>query len=400
VFVIDPRSASILHADLDAFYASVEQRDQPSLRGKPVIVGGGVVLAASYEARRRGVKTAMSGGEARRRCPEAIVVSPRMDAYSEASKRVFAVFEDTTPFVEGISIDEAFLDVGGLRRIAGEPIEIAERLRRRVRDDVGLPISVGIARTKFLAKVASGVAKPDGIRFVDPHGELEFLHPLPVRRLWGVGPVTEEKLHEVGITTVGQVARRTEADLVSIAGVAAGHKLHALAHNKDPRRVVTGRRRKSIGSQRAIGRGNWTPDDIDRTLVGIVDRVTRRMRRAGRAGRTVVIRLRFDDFARITRSRTLPELTDATAPVLAACRELVAGVADEIAERGVTLIGLSVGNLDDESLQLELPFGSHDRRALDVATDAIRERFGKDAIGRALLLGSRDDDRSVPMLPD
>ncbi|HUW02599.1 MAG TPA: DNA polymerase IV [Acidimicrobiales bacterium] len=398
--MIDPRSASILHADLDAFYASVEQRDQPSLRGKPVIVGGGVVLAASYEARRRGVKTAMSGGEARRRCPEAIVVSPRMDAYSEASKRVFAVFEDTTPFVEGISIDEAFLDVGGLRRIAGEPIEIAERLRRRVRDDVGLPISVGIARTKFLAKVASGVAKPDGIRFVDPHGELEFLHPLPVRRLWGVGPVTEEKLHEVGITTVGQVARRTEADLVSIAGVAAGHKLHALAHNKDPRRVVTGRRRKSIGSQRAIGRGNWTPDDIDRTLVGIVDRVTRRMRRAGRAGRTVVIRLRFDDFARITRSRTLPELTDATAPVLAACRELVAGVADEIAERGVTLIGLSVGNLDDESLQLELPFGSHDRRALDVATDAIRERFGKDAIGRALLLGSRDDDRSVPMLPD
>ena len=400
MFVIDPRSASILHADLDAFYASVEQRDQPSLRGKPVIVGGGVVLAASYEARRRGVKTAMSGGEARRRCPEAIVVSPRMDAYSEASKRVFAVFEDTTPFVEGISIDEAFLDVGGLRRIAGEPIEIAERLRRRVRDDVGLPISVGIARTKFLAKVASGVAKPDGIRSVDPHGELEFLHPLPIRCLWGVGPVTEEKLHEVGITTVGQVARRTEVDLVSIAGVAAGHKLHALAHNKDPRRVVTGRRRKSIGSQRAIGRGNWTPDDIDRTLVGIVDRVTRRMRRAGRAGRTVVIRLRFDDFARITRSRTLPELTDATAPVLAACRELVAGVADEIAERGVTLIGLSVGNLDDESLQLELPFGSHDRRALDVATDAIRERFGKDAIGRALLLGSRDDDRSVPMLPD
>ncbi len=400
MFVSPGRRASILHADLDAFYASVEQRDDPSLRGKPVIVGGGVVLAASYEARRRGVKTAMPGGEARRRCPEAIVVSPRMEAYSEASKRVFEVFEDTTPFVEGISIDEAFLDVGGLRRISGEPVEIAERLRGRVRGDIGLPISVGIARTKFLAKVASGVAKPDGIRFVDPEAELEFLHPLTVRRLWGVGPVTEEKLAQVGITTVGQVARRSERDLVAIAGVAAGHKLHALAHNRDPRRVETGRRRKSIGSQRAIGRGSWTPADIDRTLVGIVDRVTRRMRKAGRAGRTVVIRLRFDDFTRITRSRTLPELTDATGPVLAACRELVESVEDQIAQKGLTLIGLSVANLDDDSVQLELPFGSGDRRALDVATDAIRERFGTDAIGRALLLGSTDDDRSVPMLPD
>ena len=240
--------ATVLHADLDAFYASVEQRDAPELRGRPVIVGGGVVLAASYEAKAYGVRTAMGGIQARRLCPKAVVVRPRMAAYSEASKAVFAVFDDTTPLVEGLSIDEAFLDVGGLRRVSGTPTEIAVRLRQAVRDRVGLPITVGVARTKFLAKVASGVAKPDGLLVVPPDDELGFLHPLPVERLWGVGLVTAGKLHERSLRTVGEVAALPEAALIAMLGRASGRQLHALAHNRDPRPVVVGRRRGSIGS--------------------------------------------------------------------------------------------------------------------------------------------------------
>src|SRR3954471_11376294 len=217
-----PREATILHADLDAFYASVEQRDDPRLRGRPVIVGGGVVLAASYEAKAYGVRTAMGGSQARRLCPRAVVVEPRMSAYTEASKAVFEVFRQTTPWVEGLSIDEAFLDVSGLRWVSGPPAEIAARLRRQVREEVGLAITVGVARTKFLAKVASGVAKPDGLLVVPPDGELTFLHPLPVERLWGVGPVSSGKLRERGIRTVGQVAGLGEPALVSILGGAAG----------------------------------------------------------------------------------------------------------------------------------------------------------------------------------
>ena len=308
--------ATILHADLDAFYASVEQRDDPRLRGRPVIVGAGVVLAASYEARAFGIRTPMGGAQARRLCPWAVVVSPRMSAYSEASKAVFAVFENTTPLVEGLSIDEAFLDVGGLRRVSGTPTEIAVRLRREVREQVGLPITVGVARTKFLAKVASGVAKPDGLLVVPPDEELSFLHPLDVERLWGVGPVTAAKLRERGITTVGEVAQIPELALVSMLGRASGHQLHALAHNRDPRRVQVGRRRGSIGSQRALGRSARSLEQIDTVLVGVVDRVTRRMRAAGRAGRTVVLRVRFDDFTRATRSYTMPRATAHTETVL------------------------------------------------------------------------------------
>ena len=246
--------ATILHADLDAFYASVEQRDNPRLRGRPVIVGGGVVLSSSYEARAFGVRSAMGGRQARQLCPRAIVVPPRMSAYSEASAAVFEVFEQTTPLVEGLSIDEAFLDVGGLRRISGTPTEIAVQLRSDVLDRVGLPITVGVARTKFLAKVASGVAKPDGLLVVPPDGELAFLHPLPVERLWGVGPATARRLHERGITIVGEVAQLPQASLVSMLGKASGRHLHALAHNLDPRPVEVGRRRRSIGSQHALGR--------------------------------------------------------------------------------------------------------------------------------------------------
>ena len=300
---------SILHADLDSFYASVEQRDDPRLRGRPVIVGGGIVLAASYEAKAHGVRTAMGETRARRLCPQAVVVAPRFRAYVDASKAVFRVFDDASPVVEGISIDEAFLDVRGLERISGTPREIAIRLRRAVLEEVGLPITVGVARTKFLAKVASGVAKPDGLLVVPPDGELEFLHPLPIERLWGVGPVTAEKLRRRGITTVGQVAGIPEPALVWMLGRASGRHLHALAHNRDPRPVVRRRRRRSIGSQCALGRGRRSPEEIDAILIALVDGVARRLRRARRVGRTVVLRLRFDDFTRATRSRTLPRPT-------------------------------------------------------------------------------------------
>src|ERR671914_1316667 len=245
---------AILHADLDAFFASVEQRDDPRLRGRPVIVGTWVVLAASYEARAYGVHGAMGGARARRLCPHALVVSPRMSAYTEASKAVYEIFDQTTPLVEGLSIDEAFLDVRGLRRLAGSPAEIAVRLRRNVLERVGLPITVGVARTKFLAKVASGVAKPDGLLVVPPERELAFLHPLPVEALWGVGPATARKLHERGIRTVGAVARIPQPALVAMLGPAAGRHLHALAHDHDPRVVRVGVRRGSIGSQHALGR--------------------------------------------------------------------------------------------------------------------------------------------------
>ena len=290
--------ATILHADLDAFFAAVEQRDDPRLRGRPVIVGIGVVMCASYEARARGVRGAMGGGEARRLCPDAVFVPPRLSAYTEASKAVFAVFDDTTPFVEGISVDEAFLDVGGLRRIAGTPEEIAVRLRREVRDRVGLPISVGVARTKFLAKVASAVSKPDGLIVVPPGDELGFLHPLPIERVWGIGAKTAARLHDRGIHRVGDIAAMPEDALVAILGTGPGRHIHALAHNRDARPVRTGRRRRSIGSQRALGRSPRTAPALDAVLVGLVDRVTRRLRAARRVGRTVMLRLRFDDFTR------------------------------------------------------------------------------------------------------
>jgi DNA polymerase-4 len=394
------QEASILHADVDAFFAAVEQRDDPRLRGRPVIVGAGVVLAASYEAKARGVETPMGLLQARRLCPEAIVVRPRMSAYSEASKAVYRVFDDTTPLVQGLSIDEAFLDVRGLERLSGTPTEIAARLRRQVRERVGLPITVGIARTKFLAKVASGVAKPDGLLAVPPDGELAFLHPLPVEQLWGVGQVTARRLRGVGITTVGQVARLPEATLVSLLGRASGRHLHALAHNRDPRPVQAGRRRGSIGSQRALGRSPKSLAEVDATLVALADRVTRRMRAADRVGRTVVLRLRFEDFSRATRSHTLPHPTANTKTILDTARGLLAAAAPMIELRGITLIGLAVSNLDDgRSLQLMLPLAGHSGHDLDAALDEVRRRFGSTAIVRAVLLG-RNQGLSIPLLPD
>ncbi|WP_329792260.1 DNA polymerase IV [Lentzea sp. DG1S-22] len=393
-------SSPILHADLDAFYASVEQRDDPGLRGRPVIVGGGVVLAASYEAKAFGVRTAMGGARARRLCPHAIVVPPRMPVYSAASKAVFEVFRDTTPLVEGLSIDEAFLDVGGLHRIAGPPEVIAARLRAAVLERVGLPITVGVARTKFLAKVASGVAKPDGLLVVPAGHELDFLHPLPVERLWGVGEVTAAKLRGLGIRTVGEVAGFDEKALVSLLGRAAGRHLHALAHNRDPRPVQTGRRRRSIGAQRALGRRERTREDLDAILASLVDGIARRLRTARRACRTVVLRLRFGDFDRATRSHTVRYPTTETEVLLAAARQLLDAAMPLISSRGITLLGVSLTNLEDETpVQMALPFEERKPAALDAALDHVRDRFGSRSVTRATSIG-RDPGISVPLLPD
>ena len=390
--------ATILHADLDAFFAAVEQRDDPRLLGRPVIVGSWVVLAASYEAKHRGVRTAMSVARALRLCPGAIVVEPRMAAYSEASKAVYRVFEDTSPRVEGLSIDEAFLDVRGVRRLTGSPRVVASLLRREVRKRVGLPITVGVARTKFLAKVASGVAKPDGLLVVPPERELAFLHPLEVERLWGVGPVTARRLHTLGISTVGEVAELGEEVLVSLLGRAAGRQLYALARNRDPRAVRARRRRSSIGAQRALGRSPTSMQEIDASLAGLVDRVARRMRLAGRTGRTVVLRLRFDDFTRATRSHTLPYPTASTRAILETARGLLELAVPLIERRGITLVGVAVGNLGEgRSFQPMLPF-EQDTDALDAALDEVRLRFGSAAVTRAVLLGR--ERQAMPLLPD
>jgi DNA polymerase-4 len=397
--------ASILHADLDSFYASVEQRDDPTLRGRPVIVGGGVVLAASYEAKAYGVRTAMGAAQARRLCPHAVVVPPRMTAYTRASDAVFEVFRDCTPIVEAVSVDEAFLDVGGLRRVSGSPVQIAERLRADVRDRVGLPITVGIARTKFLAKVASQQAKPDGLLLVPPDRELAFLRPLPVCRLWGVGAVTTEKLHAHGIVTVADVAELGESTLASLLGAAMGRQLYALSRNIDRRRVTTGVRRRSVGAQRALGRaGNrMSPAEVDAVVVNLIDRITARMRTAGRTGRTVVLRLRFDDFSRATRSRTLPWATSSTQPILDAARQLVASAAPVIAQRGLTLVGFAVSGIDRSGAQqLMLPFGEGEplaSDAIETAIDRVRRRYGRSALTPAVLIG-RDAGLEMPHLPD
>lgn len=390
--------ATILHADLDSFYASVEQRDDPRLRGRPVVVGAGVVLAASYEAKAYGVRTAMGGRQARRLCPGLVVVSPRMSAYAEASRAVFKLFEQTAPIVEGLSIDEAFLDVRGLGHISGTPAEIAIALRCKVREQIGLPITVGVARTKFLAKVASAVAKPDGLRVVEPDEELAFLHPLPVERLWGVGAVTAKRLHARGISTVAQVAELGETALVSMLGRASGRHLHALAHNRDPRPVQVRRRRRSIGAQRALGRTPRPPEELATALLALVDRVTRRLRAAQRLCRTVVLRMRFDDFSRATRSQTMREPTARTAAILMTASGLLTASMPLIRRRGLTLIGIALANLTDPGgAQLVLPF---DRaRNLDATLDRVRERFGSEAITRGALVG-REPGVWVPLLPD
>jgi len=353
------RPSVILHADVDAFFASVEQRDDPSLRGRPVIVGGGVVMAASYEARRFGVHSGMGGSRVRRLCPQAIVVPSRFAAYVEASRAVFAVFERIAPVVEAMSIEEAFLDIGTLARTKGAAREVAQHVRRAIRDDVGLPITVGVARTKIVAKMASRAAKPDGLLVVTPAEERAFLDPLAVEELWGVGPATAQRLRARGLRTVGELAQLGEPALIEILGKGGGRHVHALANNIDPRPVQPNRPPRSFGAQRSLGRRRTplAPGELDDALVRLVERIVGRMGKAGYAGRTVVLRLRFDDYSRATRSHTLPDHATTAAPILTAARALLAAAMPLIERQGLTLVGLTVANLADlrGGMQLQLP---------------------------------------------
>jgi DNA polymerase IV len=349
----------ILHADVDAFYASVAQRDDPALRGRPVIVGSWVVMAASYEARARGVRSGMRAAGARRLCPELVVANPSWDSYVEASRAVFAIFERFVAVVEPGSMEEAFLDASSAREPAatGEAAaDLAARLRRAVRDEVGLPLSVGVARTKVLAKIASRSAKPDGLFVVAPERELEFLHGLPVERVWGVGPATARRLRTAGLHTVGQAAAVGEAELMALLGKAAGRYVHAIAHNRDHRRVRRRRGRRSFGAQRALRPGPRTRAELDEAVTMLAERLAQRMERKGRAGRTIVLRLRFGDYTRATRSRTLAEPTADASAVATAADRLLDEAMPIVSARGITLVGLTVTNLvDDGDDQLALP---------------------------------------------
>ena len=350
----------ILHADVDAFFASVAQRDDPALRGLPVVVGGGIVMAASYEARRFGVRSGMGGAQARRLCPQLIVATPSWSDYVAASRAVFAVLERTAGIVEPMGIEEAFLDISGQVRTKGAARELGERLRGEVRAETGLPITVGVARTKIVAKMASRAAKPDGLLVVAPSEERAFLDPLRVEQLWGIGPKTARKLHDAKLVTVGQLVRRSEAELVALLGKGSGRHVHALAQNRDRTPVQPARPPRSFGTQRSLAgsRGRTlTAQERDETLAGLSERVTGRMAKAGYAGRTVVLRLRFADFSRATRSRTMPDATAEAEPILAAARDLLTAATPTIAARGLTMLGLSVTNLVDTGAewQLELP---------------------------------------------
>jgi DNA polymerase IV len=390
--------AIILHADLDAFYASVEQLLDPALRGRPVAVGGGpaggVVLAASYEAKAFGVQGGMPGWRAVRLCPELTFVRGHFREYQRLGDAVMAVLQDVTPQVERISIDEAFLDVSGATHLFGPPESIGALIRRRVRADVGLPISVGAARTKHLAKIASQVAKPDGLVVVQPGSERAFLDPLPVGLIWGVGPVNQQRLAERGIRTIGDLAQTPSSAVERILGQAVGHKLSAMAHDEDPRRVVTAHRAGSVGAQSALGRRAPDVDEVRAVLAHLADRVSRRLRAKARAGRTVTVRVRFAGLRSVTRSRTLTQPVATTLTLTEVAERLVwSAIADAPASSEITLLAVSVSNLTDQrTIQLELDLAPADpwrpgsttgaaRRAVDGAMDAVRERFGTDAVG-------------------
>lgn len=388
-------AATILHADLDAFYASVEQLLDPSLRGKPIAVGGGVVLAASYEAKAFGVRGGMPGRRARELCPQLIFVGGHFREYQRLGDAAIAVLGDFTPLVERISIDEAFADVAGCTHLFGAPAEIAAAIRRRVRNELGLPISIGVARTKHMAKIASQVAKPDGLVVVDPAAEIEFLHDLPVDLMWGVGPVTRARLADSGVITIGQLARMPGQSLESLLGPAAGEKLSALAWNRDPRAIRTHQRAHSAGAQSALGRKPATESVIRPTLLHLADRVASRLRAKSRPGRTVTVRVRFADMRAVTRSVTLDAPISATGILSEVAEELVrSALADHPRERTISLLAISVSHLEPHPpVQLELSLGLADEKrrpgakrgmarwTADCAVDRIRERFGWEAVG-------------------
>jgi DNA polymerase-4 len=401
-------TATILHADLDAFYASVEQLLDPSLRGKPVAVGGGVVLAASYEAKAFGVRGGMPGRQARELCPQLIFVGGHFEQYQRLGDAAIEVLGDFTPLVERISIDEAFADVKGCTHLFGPPADIATAVRRRVRAELGLAISVGVARTKHLAKIASQVAKPDGLVVVDPDAELAFLHDLPVELLWGVGPATRARLAEIGVLTIGQLADTPGWSLERLLGPAAGEKLKALAWNRDPRKLETDRRAGSAGAQSAIGRKPFHEQVYRPVLLHLADRIASRLRASAKPGRTVTVRVRFANLESVTRSVTLDAPISATLILAEIAERLVRVVlADHPDEKTISLLAIAVSHLEEHwDVQLELPLGLADearrpgtrrgmaRWAADRAVDKIRDRFGWDAIGYAsVALGS---GRSVP----
>jgi DNA polymerase-4 len=401
-------AATILHADLDAFYASVEQMLDPRLRGRPIAVGGGVVLAASYEAKRFGVRGGMGGRQARELCPELVFVTGHFDRYQELGDAAIRILDDYTPLVERISIDEAFADVAGTGHLFGPPAEIARQVRARVKAEVGLPISVGVARTKHLAKIGSQVAKPDGLVVVEPERELKFLHELPVDLMWGVGPATKARLAEQGVFTIGQLAQTSVHALQRLLGPAVGDRLAALAWNRDPREIVTQRRAHSAGAQSALGRQPATLKVVRPTLRHLADRIGSRLRAKALAGRTVTVRVRFADFTAVTRAATLPAPIAATTTLSEVAEELAMGVlADHPDEGVITLLAISVSHLERQPLlQLELSFGGGDevrrpgtrtgaaRWSADRAIDRIRDRFGWEAIGYGAVVF--DTARSVP----
>jgi DNA polymerase-4 len=399
---------TVLHADLDAFYASVEQLLDPRLRGKPIAVGGGVVLAASYEARAFGVHGGMSGWRARQLCPQLRFVSGHFGEYQRLGDAAIGIVGDYTPLLERLSIDEAFADVAGSTRLFGPPLEIAKTIRRRVKDELGLPISVGLARTKHLAKIASQVAKPDGLVFVDPETELEFLHNLPVELMWGVGPVTAARLADIDVRTIGQLAALPGRRLENLLGHALGTKLNSLAWNRDPREIRTHRRARSAGAQSAIGKKPAKAYIFQPTLHHLADRVATRLRAKSRWGRTVTVRVRFADLRSVTRSLTLRSPVSATTMLAEIAEDLVRGVlAAHPAEKTISLLAISVSHFDTQPfMQLELPLGIDDERRrpgsrtgkarwiADRAVDAIRDRFGWGAIGYGSTL--QEVTRSVP----
>jgi len=394
----------ILHCDLDAFYASVEQILDPTLAGKPILVGGGVVVAASYEARAFGISAPMNVRRALERCPEAIVVSGSFHAYSEYSDQVMEILRDFTPLLEQISIDEAFLDVSGSTHLLGDPAEIGRTIRHRVKDETGLPISIGVASSKFLAKVASAAAKPDGLLVVNPDDEIKWLHSLPIRVIWGIGPVTERKLHDHGVKTVGELAETPVEALSRWLGPGAGHHLHALAWNRDPRLVQTSRRAKSIGAQSALGRGLTDPGELSGVLLHLADRVGTRMRKKSKVGKTFTLRVRFDDMTSATRATTFDAPLNTTAALHRAAMALLDDARSDH-DGPLTLVGISMSKLSDEgAVQMELALDDGDashvgsvaadhQAAIDEQIDRARQRFGREVVGRASDLLNKDRRR-------
>ena len=395
---------TILHADLDAFYASVEQLLDPALRGKPILVGGGIVVAASYEARAYGVRAPMSSRDALALCPHAIVVEGHFDRYLDLSEQVMTILDDATPVVEQISVDEAFLDVSGTTHLLGPPSDIARMIRRRVRQEVGLPISIGISSTKFLAKIASARAKPDGLVVVDNGSELNFLHPLPVEALWGVGKVTAGRLHDLGIGTIGELSEVPSGALAPLLGPGAAGALRSLSWNLDPRPVQGGRRAGSVGSQQALGAGLVDRDEMAVVVLGLADRVGRRLRAKQRTGTTLTVRVRFPGPRSVTRSHTLIAPTGSTAALANLGAVLLNRALEDNRGERVTLIGLSVSKLTtDEHIQLELDLGEGDvlragnelalrRNSLEASVDEVRERFGRHLVRYGVGSGGMSDD--------